>query len=203
MLVWHCGGLPKISKGNAADTDPVRSVCTAVVRCVPRSRATRSPKAARQSSMSGLAGLNTGDVWQSKPVWERAANTRHHSTEEHHRHPDIYILGIILFCRLFIHTVESRFDRKLSNKWELHGSKCGSTCSVCGLYCYLQYLRKAVTGWAVDFQQELFTSPEKVKIMGTLASNWNKSIHGMYPLFSFSFCQKLIIIFFIIIIFYK
>lgn len=59
-------------------TDPVRSVCTAAARYVSSSLAIRSPSAARQSSIevSGLAGLNTSDVWRSKPVLEKAANTQ-------------------------------------------------------------------------------------------------------------------------------
>lgn len=58
-------------------TDPARIVCTAAARCVSSSLANRSPSAARQSSIevSGLAGLNTSDVWRSKPVLEKAEKT--------------------------------------------------------------------------------------------------------------------------------
>lgn len=59
-------------------TDPARSSPTASASRVSSSVATRSPTAAKQSSteLSGLAGLNTGDEWRSKPVVEKAANTR-------------------------------------------------------------------------------------------------------------------------------
>lgn len=64
-------------------THPVRSVCTAADRCVSSSRATLSPIAARQSSMefSGLAGVNTSDLWQSNPVLEKAATNTDHRNE--------------------------------------------------------------------------------------------------------------------------
>lgn len=50
------------------------SVCTAVASREPSSLATRSPRAARQSSTepSGLMGLNTSEEWRSKPVLKKA-----------------------------------------------------------------------------------------------------------------------------------
>ena len=55
-----------------------RTVCRADLRGASRSRATQSPRDARQSSMelSGLAGLNTGDVSKSKPELEPAAQAQ-------------------------------------------------------------------------------------------------------------------------------
>ena len=69
----------------ALQTHPVRSVCTASGRYVSRSWATLSPITARQSSieLSGLAGLNTGDVCRSKPVIEKA-ETRGRSNQAVH-----------------------------------------------------------------------------------------------------------------------
>lgn len=77
---WHKCMLhraPYFSHAHNKLADPGRSVLRAAARFVSSSLATRSPTAARQSSteLSGLAGLNTNDVWRSNPVVEKAENT--------------------------------------------------------------------------------------------------------------------------------
>lgn len=58
----------------SSSTHWLRITCNALCKGSFRSRDTLSPRWARQSSieLSGLAGLNTGEVWQSKPVLVKA-----------------------------------------------------------------------------------------------------------------------------------
>lgn len=78
ILQQWCSTLVRRNWTQVMWTDPARSSPTASASRVSSSLATRSPAAARQSSteLSGSAGLNTGDERRSKPVVEKAANTR-------------------------------------------------------------------------------------------------------------------------------
>lgn len=61
------------------ETHLLSKLCSALCRCSFNSWDTFSPKWARQSSieLSGLAGLNTGEVWQSNPVVVNAERRRY------------------------------------------------------------------------------------------------------------------------------
>lgn len=68
------------------ETHLLSKLCSALCRCSLSSWDTFSPKWARQSSieLSGLAGLNTGEVWQSNPVVvnaERQKYTKENKTD--------------------------------------------------------------------------------------------------------------------------